>query len=206
MISSLCAPFACMMKSWKMSQMSFIWNLIFFFLVVLSIFSALFSRKSHTNSICMELYNSWLVPNIKEVEDSSKQLKTNKMFLFVWLYQNRYLHGNSIQIMNVYECICMNIFMRWKMKCWMVHFIFHQMKIFVPLHKWENIHYLFYITCTLVQRFKFLNKFLKKPLKNDFSSSKTFYKPYYMDACITLNARTVPVAFAPRSFTCSLSY
>ena len=37
---------------------------------------------------------------------------------------------------------------------WMVHFIFHRMKIFVPLHEWENIHYLFYITCTKIQILK----------------------------------------------------
>ena len=37
---------------------------------------------------------------------------------------------------------------------WMVHFIFHLMKIFVPLHEWENIHYLFYITCTKIQILK----------------------------------------------------
>ena len=46
------------------------------------------------------------------------------------------------QIMNVYECSGTNIFMRGKMK----HFIFHLMKIFVPLHEWKNIHYSFYIT------------------------------------------------------------
>ena len=33
-------------------------------------------------------------------------------------------------------------------------FIFHQMKIFVPLHEWENINYLFYITCTKIQILK----------------------------------------------------
>ena len=47
----------------------------------------------------------------------------------------------------------------------MVYFIFHRKKIFVPLHELENIHYLFYITCTKIQA-----------LKNDFSSSKSFYK------------------------------
>ena len=29
--------------------------------------------------------------------------------------------------------------------------IFHLMKIFVPLHERENIHYLIYITCTKIQ-------------------------------------------------------
>ena len=29
---------------------------------------------------------------------------------------------------------------------WIEHFIFHRMKIFVPLHELKNIHYLFYIT------------------------------------------------------------
>ena len=47
----------------------------------------------------------------------------------------------------------------------------------------------------------------EKALKNDFSSCKTLYKSaarptlrrkYYTDACVTLNACTVPVAFAPR--------
>ena len=28
------------------------------------------------------------------------------------------------------------------------------MKIFVPLHEWENIHYLFYITCAKIQSLK----------------------------------------------------
>ena len=39
---------------------------------------------------------------------------------------------------------------------WMVHFIFHQMKIFVPLHEWENISFIifFYITCTKIQILK----------------------------------------------------
>ena len=76
---------------------------------------------------------------------------------------------NSIQIMNVNECNGTNIFMRLKMKCsiqrgpsWMVHFIFHQMKIFVPLHEWENIYYLFYITCTKIQ---ILNAFKRKSSK-----------------------------------------
>ena len=36
---------------------------------------------------------------------------------------------------------------------WMVHFIYHRMKIFVPLHECENIHYLF-ITCTKIQILK----------------------------------------------------
>ena len=39
----------------------------------------------------------------------------------------------SIQIMNVYEYTGTTIFIRWKMKWWMVHFIF------------QNIHYFFYI-------------------------------------------------------------
>ena len=64
-------------------------------------------------------------------------------------------------------------FMRWKMKCsiqWgKLHFIFHQMKTFVPLHEWENIHYLFYITSTKIQILKQIEK-KKKALKNDFSS------------------------------------
>ena len=68
----------------------------------------------------------------------------------------------------------------------------------------RNIHYLFYITCT--KRFKFFNKFKRKSIENDFSLSKKFKKArvptvrgkYYADACVTLNARTAPVAFASR--------
>ena len=67
----------------------------------------------------------------------------------------------------------------------------------------RNIHYLFYITCT--KRFKF-NKFKRKSIENDFSSSKKFKnrasnctRKYYADACVTLNARTAPVAFASRT-------
>ena len=118
--------------------------------------------------------------------------------------------------MKVYECNGTNIFMRWKMKVpfneakqsWMVHFIFHRMKIFVPLDEWENIHYLFYITCKKDSNSR-LNRFKRKPLKNYLSPwSKIFYNrrvqlhaecgKYYADACITLNTRTAPVAFAPR--------
>ena len=43
-------------------------------------------------------------------------------FLKIW---------NGVQKMNIYECSGTNIF------------IFHRMKIFVPLHEWKNIHYLF---------------------------------------------------------------
>ena len=56
--------------------------------------------------------------------------------------------------MNVYECNGKNIFMWWKMNCSiqrgeaelnvMVHFIFHQVKKFVPLHEWEIIHYYYF--------------------------------------------------------------
>ena len=41
---------------------------------------------------------------------------------------------------------------------WMEHLIFHQMKLFVPLHEWENIHYLFDITCIKIQIFKKIEK------------------------------------------------
>ena len=97
---------------------------------------------------------------------------------------NSVWHCNIIQIMNVYECNGTNIFMRWKMKCsiqrgakpsWMVHFIFHRMKIFVPLHEWENIHYLFYISC---KKFKFLNIFERKIIEKRFWLKQNwFYKP-----------------------------
>ena len=96
---------------------------------------------------------------------------------------------------------------------WMVHFIFHQMKIFVSLHEWENIHYLFYITCGKIQILKKKKekekKRKEKAMKNDFSSSKTFQKLCVQlyagsitrtaaDACIMLNTRTAPIAVAPR--------
>ena len=64
--------------------------------------------------------------------------------------------------MNVYECNGTNIFMRWKMKFSIqqgeaeLNGTFHlspNENIF-PLHEWENIHYLFYITCTKIQILK----------------------------------------------------
>ena len=76
----------------------------------------------------------------------------------------------SIQIMNVYECNGTNIFMRWNVPfkeakpSWMVHFIFYQMKILVPLHEWENI----ICFIQLVQRFKFVNKFKRKSIEKLF--------------------------------------
>ena len=87
---------------------------------------------------------------------------------------------------------------------WMVHFIFHRMKIFVPLHEWENIHYLFYITCTKIQILnrKSIEKWFK-PKQNNFQAARaTLRGKYYADACVTLNARTAPVAFAP----CKISH
>ena len=62
--------------------------------------------------------------------------------------------------MNVYECNGTDIFMRWKMKCsfrrgeaqinWTFHLSPKIMKTFVPLHEWENIRYLFYMTAKLI--------------------------------------------------------
>ena len=77
------------------------------------------------------------------------------------LHKPRDISLNSIQIMNVYDCNGTNIFMRWKMKCstqrskveWNIS-SFTDWKKFVPLHEWENMHYLFYITCTKIQFFK----------------------------------------------------
>ena len=112
---------------------------------------------------------------------------------------------------------------------WMVHFIFHWMKTFVPLHKPEDT--IFYTACTHLFSFscivvffmclstncfwslaqykyhvvvvvviKFLNKFKRKPLKNDLSSGKTFtshtsnlvrkYAENCADTCSMLNPRT----------------
>ena len=48
---------------------------------------------------------------------------------------------------------------------WMVHSIFHRMKIFVPFHEWENIHYLLYITCTKIKILKQIEKKKKKHWK-----------------------------------------
>ena len=86
---------------------------------------------------------------------------------------------------------------------WMIHFIFHRMKIFVPLHEWENIHYLFYITCTKIQILnrKSIEKWFK-PKQNIFQAARaTLRLKYYADACVTLNARTAPVAFVPRKIS-----
>ena len=77
-----------------------------------------------------------------------------------------------------------NIFMRWKMKC-----SIQQGKVelngTVHLSLNQNICSIAWIEKTfinccmqLVQRFKFLNKLKEKALKNEFNSSKTFYKPH----------------------------
>ena len=103
--------------------------------------------------------------------------------------------------MNVYECNGTNIFMRWKMKCSIqrgeaeLNGTFHLSpnENICSIARMRNIHYLFYITCT--KRFKFFNKFNKKIWK---AARPTVRGKYYADACVTLNARTVPVAFASR--------
>ena len=87
--------------------------------------------------------------------------------------------NTSIQIMNVYECSGTNILWgeRWNVPfketkpSWVEHFIFHQMILFVSFHEWENIHYLFYITCTKIQ---FLNQF--KTQKQLYLKQKTLHK------------------------------
>ena len=70
---------------------------------------------------------------------------------------------------------------------------------FVPFHKWET-----FIICSIyiVQKFKFLNKFKRKSIIERFlaqaKQAKTFYKlrvQLYEDVCVTLNARTAPIAF-----------
>ena len=43
---------------------------------------------------------------------------------------------------------------------------------YVPLHKWENIHYLFYITCTKIQILKQIS--IKKVLKTILAQAKHF--------------------------------
>ena len=93
----------------------------------------------------------------------------------------------SIQIMNVYECNGRNIFMRWNMKCSI------QTRRIVPLHEWEDIMKFVLYRPNLYKD--------SKAVKNDCSSSKTFYKPRQLctDACIRLNARTATVAFASRT-------
>ena len=85
----------------------------------------------------------------------------------------------------------------------MVHFIFRWMKIFVPLHAWKNIHYLFYETCTKIQVLKQIGK--KKHWKAILAQAKHFTScvsnlsgKYYANACVTLNTRTAFVTFAPR--------
>ena len=90
---------------------------------------------------------------------------------------------------------------------WVVHFIFHRMKIFVPLHEWENIHYLFYITCTkILKQIKKKDKkkhwkrfyLMKQNISASRASNYSIRGKYYADACVTLNTRTAPVAFALR--------
>ena len=72
--------------------------------------------------------------------------------------------------MNVYECNGTKYFIRWKMKDDEAKlnrtFYLSPNEIFVPLHKWENIHYLFYVTCTKIQIVKQIlrEKVLKKRL------------------------------------------
>ena len=48
--------------------------------------------------------------------------------------------------MRIYDSNSEDIFMRWKMECfneakpsWMQHPTFHQMKIFLLLHKWKHL-------------------------------------------------------------------
>ena len=117
----------------------------------------------------------------------------------------------TIQIMNVYECNGTNIFMRWKMKCSIqrgeaeMNGTFHlspNESIF-SISQMRKHSLLCFIK--LVQRFKFLNKFkrkvFEKPLwlkQNSLQAVRpTLCRKYYADACVMLNARTAPVAFAP---------
>ena len=78
---------------------------------------------------------------------------------------------------------------------WMERFIFHQMKIFVPLYEWKNIHYLFYITskvtldsCDLTGGYLYKNLYsrikihlysdqLSELIKSQ-NSNKVFFKSY----------------------------
>ena len=113
--------------------------------------------------------------------------------------------------MNVYECNGTNIFMRWKMKCAIqrseaeLNGTFH-------LSVNENIcsiagmrkHSLF-VLYNLYKDSNAWTNWKEKPLKNNFGSSKTLWTSRvshssrdYVDACVTLNACTAPVAFAPR--------
>ena len=93
----------------------------------------------------------------------SKFTETNVLYRWHTTYNilNNFING--IQIMNVYECNGTNVFMRWKMKCSIqrgkaelncTFYLPTNENIFVPLHEWENIHYLFYITCTKIQILK----------------------------------------------------
>ena len=59
--------------------------------------------------------------------------------------------------------------------CYLIHFIFHRMKIFVPWHKWENIHYLFFITCTETQII--LNKFKRKIILKKLTLAQAEHVP-----------------------------
>ena len=46
----------------------------------------------------------------------------------------------------------------------MEYFIFHRMKIFVPLHEWENIHYIVFVLYNLY-KIQILNKFNRKSIE-----------------------------------------
>ena len=75
---------------------------------------------------------------------------------------SKFRSGIIIQIMNVYECNGMNIFMRWKMKCSIqrgeaeLNGTFHLSpnENICSIARMRNIHYLFYITCTTIQILK----------------------------------------------------
>ena len=89
----------------------------------------------------------WLCPFPRALTGTN----TVQIFVFIWRligwHTKRaiwigYLNDNNMQLANEKCCFfCYHFTIWWKMKCmiqpcWMEHFIFHLMKIFVPFHHW----------------------------------------------------------------------
>ena len=117
---------------------------------------------------------------------------------------------DSIQAMNVYECNGTNILMRWR---WNIPFNWEaELNSAFHLSPHENIctiarmrKHLLFVLYNLYKDSNLSTNLKEKVLKNNFSSSKTvskrcvwlFVGKYYVDACVTLNTHTAPVACAP---------
>ena len=73
-------------------------------------------NPSSTN-LLMSLYFVFYLPNIQNPKLRFLENQINNVPATKWIGQQKANQRNSIQIMNVYECNGTNIFMRWKMKC-----------------------------------------------------------------------------------------